>query len=180
MKNEGENMSDKKDKEKKDLKDGLADSIKEKFEDLSSDIKKFSADMGTRIKEMQERMVHLENITQDVRKHIQGFQQGFQDTVKGVGEKVANGKVDGMKKLEDLLHQLPIKEILDKLSSASIMEHGAELRDELMTHFALVKKEDYTKLAERVEAMEKKLQDAMAAVPAEEQPKKKAPAKKEK
>ena len=99
---------------------------------------------------MKNKAVELGNIVkervQNAQKQISGFEDEVQKFVSHVQEKFLNTPMESVKRVDDLLQAIAVRDFVEKVRAIEMFKQGAEVRKEILDRFGLVAEKDLEEL----------------------------------
>lgn len=86
---------------------------------------------------------------------IHEIEEGALKVVRTVQDRFKTGQEEGQKKLEELIGNWKVKDLLEKLKADEVLAYGVSLRQELSERLGFVLKSDFAKLDSKVDALRK-------------------------
>ncbi len=107
---------------------------------------------------------------QNAQKQFSGFEDEVQKFVSHVQEKFLNTPMESVKRVDDLLQAIAVRDFVEKVRAIEMFKQGAEVRKEILDRFGLVAEKDLealrnelTQLRADVDTLSKKRPDVTKA-----------------
>lgn len=88
---------------------------------------------------------------------IHEIEEGALKVVRSVQDRFRSGQAEGAKKLDELIGNWKVKDLLEKLKADEVLAYGVSLRRELSERLGFVLDSDFIKLDRKVDALRKEV-----------------------
>lgn len=112
---------------------------------------------------MKEKAKELKNKVkervQTAQKQVHDLEEDVQKFVSGIQDKLMSNSAEGIRKVDELIKALAVKDFLERIRNVEVVKQGQEFRKDLLNRFGIASTAELNSLKEELAGIRKSISD---------------------